>query len=140
MAQRIEILSITIPVGTLRTAPQNTNITFRQGFLDRIEIRIPPGPSGLVGVRIVHSGRVVIPYGRNDFLITDDEIVSWSLESYPTGEAWAIEGFNEGVYPHTIQFRLLYNELGRSEIVVTQRIAIASIVTSPGVQLEGAQS
>lgn len=114
MAQRVEHFTVTVPRGTAIATPQTTSLTFNIGVVQRIEILIPPGPSGLVGFRILHSGDVVIPYDRSQWIIADNEVIKWELESYPVGRAWALRAYNTDAYDHTLYVRFLVNETQRS--------------------------
>lgn len=139
MAQRVEILSVTVPVNTTQASPQQTSLTFRQGIVELLELVMPPGPSGLVGVRFLHSGQVVIPYSGTGWVITDDEVVSWPLADYPTGEAWAVQAYNNGIYPHTFQVRMLYNEMGTQRLAVVQRLDLDTTTPVPEADREGVE-
>jgi hypothetical protein len=119
MASRIEQIPVTIPALTAVATPQNTPLTFNPGIVQRLEIIVPPGFSGLVGFRILHSGTVVIPYLASSWIITDNEKIDWPLENYPTGSAWSITGYNTDVYDHTLYLRFL--------VVETERYAVASV-------------
>ena len=111
MAERIELTDVTVPAGTLITAPVRTVPVFADGELVRIEMRWPPGPSGLVGLRIGHSGQVIIPRNVITWLITDDEVIGWDVSGFPDASKWFVDGYNSDVYDHTIQFRWLLNEV-----------------------------
>lgn len=110
MAERIELTDVTIAAGTAIVTPARTVPVFADGELVRIEMRWPPGPSGLVGLRIGHSGQVIIPRTGAGWLITDNEVIAWDVSGYPDASKWFIDGYNTDVYPHTIQFRWLLNE------------------------------
>lgn len=138
MAQRYEVRDITIPAGTTQASPQVTNLVWRQGYPERVEIRFPPGPSGLVGVQLRHSGRVVIPFRSTDFIIADNEVIDWTLENYPYSPAWSVRAFNIGVYEHTIQIRMGLNEVGRVALTPVQPLALAQTIQASGTQYEGA--
>lgn len=112
MAQRVEIATITVPGGTVEASPQVTDLDWRQGYPERVEIRIPPGPSGLVGVRFLHSGTLIIPKSNDEWLITDNEPVNWPLEGYPYNANWQVQSYNLDIYEHTFQVRMLLNEIG----------------------------
>lgn len=116
MAERIEIKSITTPSGTLSSAPLVTALNFRQGYPVRIEIRFPPGPSGLVGFQLAHSGEVIIPKDKTEFLITDNEIVIWPLDNFPYNAAYTVRTYNTDFYSHTIQLRMAFNEVGTHQL------------------------
>lgn len=112
MAQRVEIATVTVPAGTPSTAPLTTSLPWRQGYPERVEIRIPPGPSGLVGVRFLHSGTQIIPRSTDEWLITDNEPVIWPLEGYPYNANWQIQAYNTDIYEHQFQVRMLLVEIG----------------------------
>jgi hypothetical protein len=102
MANRIEPFAVTIPAGTTVAAFLKTNLPMQEGRVDLIQVRIPPGPSGLVGFRIAHSGQSVIPYTGERWFITDDDKLDWVTENYPQGNAWQLWAYNLDVYAHTI--------------------------------------
>lgn len=113
MASRIETFSPLILAGTAIAAPASFPLNFNDGVVQRIEILIPPGPSGLMGFRITHSGTVVIPYDGSSFIVTDDEKMVWDTEDYPTGSAWGLQGYNTDVYDHAVYLRFLVRETTR---------------------------
>lgn len=112
MAQRIEAKEVTVAAGTLATAPAVTALPFADGVVTRLEIRVPPGPSGLVGFQVRHSGQRVIPYRDNTWIVTDDERLDWTLSEYPTGGAWQVAAYNTDVYDHTLYLRFHVDEIG----------------------------
>lgn len=114
MAERIEIFDVTTAAGTAIASPQTTALSFNQGIVQKLEILIPPGPSGLVGFRIRHSAQVVIPNSGNGWIIGDNEKIEWPLEKYPVGNKWTIQTYNTDVFPHTLYLRLLVLETQRS--------------------------
>lgn len=111
MAERIEIVNVTIPANTPIATPVTVALPIPDGVMTRIVQRWPPGPAGLVGLKVAHSGQVIIPSTGNAFLVTDDEVVDWDIEGYPTGNKWSVVGYNTDVNNHTIQFRCHLNEI-----------------------------
>lgn len=111
MAERVELFTVSVPAGTLSTAPISQSLSFNEGIVRKIGIRIPPGPSGLSGFRIGHSRQIVIPDDGVTWLVTDDEVIDWDLSGYPTGRAWYIEAYNTGKYSHNIYLRFLVDEI-----------------------------
>lgn len=111
MAERIEAPAVTIAAGTQIATPATTAFDWRDGIVTRFDIRIPPGPSGLVGFRILHSGQQVIPFQGTDWVIADDEVLSWDVESFPIGNKWSVRAYNLDIYLHTLYFRVLIREL-----------------------------
>lgn len=123
MASRVEVFDLTVPAGTAIATPVTLPTSMDDGVVQRLEMRWPPGPSGLVGLRLRHSQQVVIPYSVNAWIISDSEPIYWDLQGYPTGNAWDFLGYNLGVYPHTIQVRFLLDEIAMKP-QTTQLIAI----------------
>lgn len=125
MAERFEFFDVTIPAGTAIATPQTTALAFDQGIVQRIEIQIPPGPSGLVGFRILHSTEVVIPHDSSRWIIADNDVIKWDTEGYPVGRAWALRAYNTDVYDHTLYLRFLVVETRRSTVARASLIAIS---------------
>jgi len=111
MADRIEVSEIVVPAGTTIAAPQTTAVSFVDGVVERLEVVVPPGPSGLVGFRVLHSGQVVIPFSGNTWIVTDDEKLDWPLSNFPTGGKWSIRIYNTDIYSHTLFFRWHIEEI-----------------------------
>lgn len=128
MAERIEAPAVTVAAGTAIAAPQTTTLNWTDGVVERIEVRVPPGPSGLVGFRILHSGQQVIPFRSTDWIITDDEVLSWDVANYPTGNKWAIRAYNVDLYSHTLYFRFLVRELALPSPAPLALIPIVPII------------
>lgn len=130
MATRIETFDVTIPGGTAIASPQTTPLVFDLGVVQRIEIIVPPGPSGLVGFRLRHSQRTVIPYDTTKWLIADNEKIDWNVENYPVGQAWALQAYNTDAYDHTLYLRFHVVETSRVSTVAIPVLDIAPISES----------
>lgn len=130
MADRIETFDVTIPRGTAIASPLVTPLQFNQGLVTQIEIVVPPGPSGLMGFRIRHSGEPVIPYNRDNWIIADNEPIKWPLSGFPIGAAWDIQGYNTDVYDHTLYLRFLVSETARNMAVYATLVPIAPGATA----------
>lgn len=111
MADRIEAPAVTIAANTAIATPATTPLNWRDGIVERIEVRVPPGPSGLVGFRILHSGQQVIPFQGTDWIVADDELLEWDVSNFPTGNKWSVRAYNTDLYAHTLYFRFLIREL-----------------------------
>lgn len=114
MAQRTELFAVTVPAGTAQASPQVTALSFPDGIVEAIEFIIPPGPSGLVGWQMRHSGQFILPRGSNSFFVMDDTHKTWALENYPTGNKWQLAAYNNDVYNHLLQFIFHVNELSET--------------------------
>lgn len=111
MAQRVNAPVVTIPAGTPQSAPIATPLVWPDGIVRVIEMDIPPGPSGLVGFYIAHSGTQLIPETAGQFIVSDNRFFSWPVEDFPDGGKWSVVGYNLDVYPHSIQFHFLIDNL-----------------------------
>jgi hypothetical protein len=111
VANRIAVFDVTCPAGTTKTAAQVTSIPWTDGVVTRIEVSIPPGPSGLVGFQILYGPQQIIPDNAGAFIVADDVHLGWGVEGFPTGSAWRVKIYNTGKYDHTLEFRFLINEI-----------------------------
>lgn len=102
MATRIEPFEVLTPRGTLEASFQRTALPFQDGRVERIEILVPPGPSGLVGFKVAHSNQSVIPISSSTWNIADGVKFDWQLTNFPTGDAWELWTYNTDVYDHTL--------------------------------------
>lgn len=112
MTNRIEPFEVTTPAGTLKSAYLQTPLSFNRGRVERIEVFIPPGSSGLMGFRIAHSGQSVIPYTGDRWFVFEDDRLDWPVSNYPVGGAWELWSYNLDIYEHTIYLWFHVNDLG----------------------------
>jgi hypothetical protein len=124
MAERVQARAITVPAGTLSTSPADFDLPWPRGDLVRLQVRIPPGPSGLVGFAVGHSNQTIIPADDGEWIIGEDEPLSWDTSGYPTGDAWFVRAYNEDIYPHTLYFRAEFNEVRPSNMDTVAPLAI----------------
>lgn len=124
MAERIEPKQVTIPAGTAIATPITTPLVWNRGEVVRVEIDVPPGPSGLMGFMLGHSGGIVIPYDGATWLVLDDVHKTWDLEGYPTGSAWFFRGYNLDIYPHTVYMQWHLQEFQRSQPSTVELVPI----------------
>jgi hypothetical protein len=111
MATRIEVAQVSVAAGTLQSAPQITPFTFDDGRVDTLEIVVPDGPSGLVGFQIRHSKQIIIPYDGVSFIVTNNEVIKWPLETFPEAQKWDVVIYNTDVFVHTLSFRWLITDV-----------------------------
>ena len=111
MAERVEIFAPTIAAGTAIATPATFALTMNECVVRRLEVVVPPGPSGLVGIRFAHSSQVMIPFRGNAWIVTDNERLEWDLSGYPTGDKWTMLGYNTGIYSHQLQVRFFVDEI-----------------------------
>lgn len=94
---------MTIPAGTSSLAPLSAPLPIGESIVRRLDLIVPPGPSGLVGFYLAHSGTQMIPRTRGQFLILDDKLIPFDMDGYPTGDKWTLVGYNSDIYDHIIR-------------------------------------
>lgn len=105
--QRYVDVNVTTPPGTTVAARQTTDVTLGDVKLTRVDVRIPPGPSGLVGISVVFNGVSLVPWAPNPiYLIGDDEHFGVPVNTEVTAHL-QIFTYNLDIYPHTVYFRFL---------------------------------
>lgn len=107
MAFEVRSYTLTVPTGTLPAAPFTLDVSFPPRNVDAVQVIVPPGPSGLVGWRILNSRVPVIPYGSDPWIITAGEIITWPLSGQITSGSWQVQGYNTGTVDHSVYFRFL---------------------------------
>lgn len=103
MATEYRQFSVTIPPGTAQTAGFTADLSFPSRIVTQINVRIPPGPRGEVGIGIGNSGVITIPFGNSSYIVTDDEDLQFPLDQAVESGAWTFFGYNTGQYQHTIK-------------------------------------
>jgi hypothetical protein len=108
---RLYYLEVPIPAGTAITSPVSVSWPLEDNYLLRIDTRIPPGPSGQMGFRILWAEQQIVPWGNNSWLICDNESIPWMAETAITASGLVVEGYNTGSFSHTIYLRALISTL-----------------------------
>lgn len=111
MAERVIPLTCVVQAGTLITAPQSFPLVFAAANVERIDVRVPPGPAGTVGFSINYGGGNFIPEGDGNWIIADNDYLSWPLVNAPDGGNWTVKAYNTDVINHTLYFHFLVNNL-----------------------------
>lgn len=114
MATEVRAFQVTIPASTTQDAPAVINTPFPSMEVERITIKVPPGPSGLMGFALTMNGQQVIPINQGAWLVTDDASIDWPVTGLPNSGQWQVTGYNTDIYDHTIYLDFLLNPLGTS--------------------------
>ena len=93
---------VTVPAGTLITAPRTFPTILPIRRLVSSSWMIPQGPSGTMGWRFLSSGVQVIPVNKGAWIIRDGNADSSELSRLPDSGDWAVQAYNTGTLPHTI--------------------------------------
>lgn len=111
MAERVLPFTVTVPANTAIVAPALFPFQFPSARVERIDVRIPPGPSGTVGFAIQYGGGNFIPDTNGTWIIADNERIEWPLEGAPDGGNWSISAYNTDVLDHSLYFFFLVSNL-----------------------------
>lgn len=109
---RPEVLTVTCPAGTAKAAAIETPFNFAAGRVERVEIAIPPGHAFTTGIAIAASHTAVIPWTPGQFLIGDDDRLSYAVIDPLQNGAWSVFTYNtDPVNDHQWQVRWLVKDL-----------------------------
>jgi len=101
--------AVTVPAGTPESAPVEQEINLTSGQIQKVHILFPPGPHGLVKVRIFDGGHQYLPTNPDGYFWSDDEVVKAEDEAYDLSgaESMKILAYSPGTsYDHTIGVRV----------------------------------
>ena len=121
MAVEIQKFQATIPAGTPASNPLVSNMGMPARIVRRITVLVPPGPSGLVGFRLGSGGQQIIPITTGQWVIADDELLTWDVQGQIESGAWQLIAYNTGSNPHTlyVTFEVDPPQLAQSEQPLT---------------------
>lgn len=92
----------TIPAGTPETAPVTVALPFPDCIVRQIDIQIPPGPRGNLGIQLTTAGLQVWPTVAGQWFITDNFTYTFIPPTGTAVSAWNITGYNTGQYDHSV--------------------------------------
>lgn len=113
MASEVYSFQVTVPAGTAQNAPFRQSLTLPVRKVDTLEIVVPPGPSGQMGFAITMGGINVMPIQSGQYIVTDDQKISWPITDLPTSGAWQLTGYNTDVWPHSVYLWFLVDQVDR---------------------------
>ena len=131
MAVEVRQFSPTIPANTPQSVGWSADMSVPPRVVEGIDIRVPPGPGGYVGFYIGTAGVQVIPANAGQFIITDNEVITWDLTGQLNSGSWTFYAYNTGGKAHTIYVRF---RLG----LVVPRSAVFAPTLIPASTLEAA--
>lgn len=111
MASRVELFTVTVPAGTLQSAPLETATPFDIGVVERIQVLVPPGHVGRTGFQLRHGGDGVFPREATKFIVADNERLDIDVQDGPDAGDWAFRAYNEGAFPHSWYVRFFVAEV-----------------------------
>lgn len=112
MARQVFTFDVTVPTGTAKASPQVSNLLNAVRTVRKVVVRVPPGPRGEVGFFIGVNGAPVIPSQVGNFIVDDDQELSWDTEAYPDSGQWELHVYNTGKFSHTLYVRMETDPIG----------------------------
>lgn len=109
MALRVFQFPCVIPAATIKAAPVTVPIVLDNWELERIDLEVPAGPSGLMGFHVSNNGVQWIPATDGTWLVWDDVQQSWYMRDQPNASGWSVVGYNTGFFDHTVTVRFHVN-------------------------------
>ena len=101
--------AVEVTANTLESAPKEQSLKLTAGVIQRLSILFPPGPHGMVKLKLMEGGHQFLPTNPEGYFATDDEVLNidefYELKTEPyTLKAVA---FSPGTtYNHTISMRI----------------------------------
>lgn len=134
MATRVLPFTVVVPPDTLSTAPINVPLNLDGWDIERIDLEVPAGSSGLMGFQLYNNGVGFIPYGINQWIVWDEVRESYYLEDQPNAGGWECVAYNDGNYAHSVTLRFHVSPASVADAVpVTQALTVVTsdITTEP---------
>lgn len=101
--------AVTVPADTTEAAPLEQDLKLTAGVIQKVSMLFPPGPHGMVRIRLMVGGHQLLPTNPDGYFATDDEALNID-EWYPLdAEPFSLKavGTSPGTtYPHTISIRI----------------------------------
>jgi hypothetical protein len=115
MATEIRQFTVTVTPANPYSNPLTVDLPLGLRNVNTIEIKVPSGPQGTVGFHLNISGTQVIPYEAGNYIIADNDLLSWDLKDLPQTGAWSVTLYDDGTYDHTLYFRFLLSPIIQKE-------------------------
>lgn len=100
---QIVSFDVTVPAGTPIASPQRTNMQLKASVVSWVEIQVPPGPRGALGIYIASSNVQVVPSNTMagpNWLTLDNLTLRFDMEGQTTSGDWQAYAYNIGAYSH----------------------------------------
>ncbi len=101
--------AFTVPLNTLDNAPVTQQLKIGKGIIHRVALLFPPGPHGMVKVKLYQGGHQFLPTNPEGSFASDDEILVLDEHYELTSAPYILTavGSSPGTtYPHTISIRI----------------------------------
>lgn len=119
---RVYQFAVTVPAGTLQSAPMAQNLTLENETVKDIELSVPNGHARLTGVRVQRQDLSLLPWGRNVWIIEDNYHRVFDSGITIRANDLTVYAYNEDIFPHTFYLR----------ITMTNYVVPAELPPTPG--------
>lgn len=103
--------NVTTPPGTTAAAPQTTPVFIGDVQLVTVQLRIPPGHSGLTGISVQLASQSLLPWGpAGSWVVGDDDLLQFDV-GMEVDAGLTVVTYNTGKYPHTHYLRFVWQPL-----------------------------
>lgn len=98
---------------TAENAYTTTPVGIQTAWLWRMEVRIPPGHSGVTGLALIDSGSFVIPFSNpgRAWIIGDNDLLSYPYNNELKRNVQLATYNTSTLYTHGWQVRLIYTPM-----------------------------
>jgi hypothetical protein len=99
------------------TGAQTHSVGINLGWskVTQILIVFPPGPSGLVGVRIEYGSTPVYPNNSGSYFVADNYVIEIPVTNQEQGGTWAARGYNNDEFTHVIPVWFYYDYINATD-------------------------
>lgn len=106
---RFHQLSVTVSANTPSSAPLVTDWTLGPANLDLLELQVPPGPAGTMGVAVHLNAESLVPWGPvGQWLVVDDYTRDFDIDQW-VQHTLKVMAYNEDVNDHVFWWRAKLN-------------------------------
>jgi hypothetical protein len=121
---RLYQTSVTTPPGTTPAAPQSTPFPLEDANLETVTILIPDGHAGLTGIRVMMANQEIIPWSNSDWLVSNNEVITVTVNSQVTITGLVIETYNLDAFSHSHWVRAAITDLNTNPGTLTASPAV----------------
>ncbi len=101
--------AVTVPANTPELIPKTQEMKLTAGVIQKVSILFPPGPHGMVKLKLMEGGHQFLPTNPDGYFASDDEVLNidefYGLESAPY-TLKAIAYSPDTTYNHTLRVRI----------------------------------
>jgi hypothetical protein len=126
----IYVFDITTPANTPESNPLRTTLKLAKGITYKVDFLFPPGPLGLLHLRVCKGLYQVWPSNPEADFSTDDETISFEDEyliDEPPYELTAITWNEDDTYEHRVTIRIGLKPLPISVYLTEEELAQAAM-------------